>query len=80
MLGPTLVREYSTRASRHLRATPAQVYAALTDGEQIARWRTPDGMTGRVHTFEARERGAFRFSLTYVQPGEAGKSAAHTDT
>lgn len=40
----------------------------------------PDGMTSRVHTFEAREGGEFRISLTYEGATEAGKTSAHTDT
>ena len=37
-------------------------------------------MTSQVHTFEAREGGAIRVSLTYDAPTAAGKTAAHTDT
>lgn len=40
----------------------------------------PDGMTSHVHQFEARERGAFRISLTYDTPTGTGKTSAHTDT
>ena len=63
-----------------MRATPDQVYRALIDGELIARWRVPEGMTSRIHEFDAQEGGRFRVSLTYDQPTEAGKSSAHTDT
>ncbi|HET6627531.1 MAG TPA: SRPBCC domain-containing protein [Nocardioidaceae bacterium] len=71
---------YSTRASREMRATPAQVYRALVDGDLIERWRVPDGMTGQVHELDAHEGGRFRVSLTYDRGAEAGKSSAHTDT
>jgi uncharacterized protein YndB with AHSA1/START domain len=71
---------YSTRVSRLVRAPRAAVYRALVDAEAIATWRVPAGMSGQVHEFEAREGGRFRVSLTYDQPGAAGKSAAHTDT
>jgi uncharacterized protein YndB with AHSA1/START domain len=40
----------------------------------------PDGMTSEVHTFEAREGGRFRISLTYDAPTGTGKTTAHTDT
>ena len=40
----------------------------------------PDGMTSQVHTFEAREGGSIRVSLTYDEPDETGKTTAHTDT
>ena len=40
----------------------------------------PSGMTSRVHTFDAREGGTFRISLTYDTPTATGKTSAHTDT
>jgi uncharacterized protein YndB with AHSA1/START domain len=71
---------YSTRVARRIAAPRAVVYRALVDPEAVARWRVPDGMSGEVHEFDAREGGAFRVSLTYDAPAGAGKSAAHTDT
>ena len=70
----------STRVSRHVRAPRNKVYAALIDLEAIARWKVPDGMTSRVHSFDGREGGTFRISLTYETSTDAGKSSAHTDT
>jgi uncharacterized protein YndB with AHSA1/START domain len=61
-------------------APRARVYAALVDPEQVARWKVPAGMTCRVHAFDAREGGTFRISLTYEEPGEAGKTSGRTDT
>jgi uncharacterized protein YndB with AHSA1/START domain len=63
-----------------MRATPAEVYRALTDGELIGQWRVPEGMTSLVHEFDAQQGGRFRVSLTYDRPDEAGKSSANTDT
>ena len=40
----------------------------------------PTGMTSHVHTFDPREGGAFRISLTYDAPTGTGKTSAHTDT
>lgn len=37
-------------------------------------------MTCHVHTFEAREGGSFRISLTYDEPTRTGKTSTHTDT
>ncbi|SDM30591.1 Uncharacterized conserved protein YndB, AHSA1/START domain [Streptomyces sp. cf386] len=71
---------YSTRVSWHVNASRAAVYRALLDADAVARWRVPDGMTARVHAFDAREGGAFRVSLTYDLPTGTGKSAPHTDT
>ncbi|AMW09010.1 polyketide cyclase [Streptomyces qaidamensis] len=71
---------YTSRVSGHVDAPRAAVYRALVSAEAIARWRVPDGMTGEVHEFDAREGGGFRVSLTYEAPDASGKSAAHTDT
>ncbi|WP_329190770.1 SRPBCC domain-containing protein [Actinacidiphila glaucinigra] len=71
---------YSTQVSRRVRATPAAVYRALLDPRAVAQWRVPDGMSGHVHAFEAREGGRFRVSLTYDGQQGEGKSGAHTDT
>jgi uncharacterized protein YndB with AHSA1/START domain len=40
----------------------------------------PDGMSSEIHTFEAREGGAFRISLTYDATTNTGKTSAQTDT
>ena len=37
-------------------------------------------MTCHIHSFDPREGGSFRISLTYDAPTEAGKTTAHTDT
>lgn len=71
---------YTTRTARIIAAPADVVYAALVDGDQVARWRVPDGMKSEVHEFDAREDGRFRISLTYDSGSEAGKSDAHTDT
>jgi uncharacterized protein YndB with AHSA1/START domain len=39
----------------------------------------PNGMTSRVHEFDAREGGSFRISLTYDAPTGSGKTTAQTD-
>jgi len=63
-----------------MRAPRAEVYRLLLDPDAIAKWKVPDGMTAHVHSFEAREGGELRVSLTYDQPTETGKTTAHTDT
>jgi uncharacterized protein YndB with AHSA1/START domain len=70
----------STRIHRHVSAPRATVYRALIDADAVATWKVPTGMTSHVHTFEAREGGRFRVSLTYDAPTAAGKTTAHTDT
>jgi uncharacterized protein YndB with AHSA1/START domain len=70
----------STRVSCRINAPRATVYRALLDPQSIALWRVPTGMTCRVHAFDPRAGGAFRVSLTYEEPTDAGKTTAHTDT
>jgi uncharacterized protein YndB with AHSA1/START domain len=70
----------TTRVARHLRAPRARVYRALLDPMLVQQWMVPDGMTSDVHSFDAREGGTFRISLTYEQPTTTGKSTAQTDT
>ncbi len=70
----------STRISRHVNAPRAIVYRALLDPRAVATWKVPTGMTSHVHSFDAREGGAFRISLTYDEPTGTGKTTAHTDT
>ena len=70
----------STRIRRHIDAPRAAVYRALVDARAVTTWMVPDGMTSHVHTFDAREGGAFHISLTYDEPSGTGKTTAHTDT
>jgi uncharacterized protein YndB with AHSA1/START domain len=70
----------ATRITQHVNAPRAVVYRALLDARAVAKWMVPDGMTSRVHAFEAREGGTFRISLTYEAPTGAGKTTAHSDT
>jgi uncharacterized protein YndB with AHSA1/START domain len=68
------------RLRQHINAPRTRVYQALTDARAVAVWMVPDGMTSEVLGFDAREGGAFRISLTYDDPTNAGKTSAHTDT
>ncbi len=68
------------RISYHIRAPRAEIYRALLDPDAITAWRVPAGMTCRVHSFDAREGGTFRISLTYKDTSQRGKSIENTDT
>jgi uncharacterized protein YndB with AHSA1/START domain len=70
----------STCITRHICAPRADVYRALLDARAVQRWMVPTGMTSHVHTFDAREGGAFRISLSYDAQTGTGKTSAHTDT
>jgi uncharacterized protein YndB with AHSA1/START domain len=56
------------------------VYRTLLDADAVQDWMVPDGMTSQVHSFDAREGGSFRISLTYDMPTTAGKTSAQTDS
>lgn len=70
----------STRVSHLVKAPRSAVYRALIDADAIVHWKVPRGMTCHVHSFDAREGGTFRISLTYDAPTETGKTTARTDT
>ena len=70
----------ATRIRWRVNAPRARVYRALLDARAVATWMVPTGMTSHVHTFDAREGGSFRISLTYDAPTGTGKTTAHTDT
>lgn len=70
----------STGIGRHVNAPREVVYRALLDACAVATWMVPTGMTSQVHTFDAREGGSFRISLTYDAPTGTGKTTANTDT
>jgi uncharacterized protein YndB with AHSA1/START domain len=70
----------TTRLTRHIRAPRGVVYRALLDAQDVQQWMVPDSMTSQVHSFDAREGGEFRISLTYEMPTAAGKTTAQTDS
>jgi uncharacterized protein YndB with AHSA1/START domain len=72
----------ASRVATVIRAPRSKVYQAFLDPVAVAAWLAPDNMQSRVHTFDPREGGQFRISLTYQDPDEAqrGKTSAHTDT
>jgi uncharacterized protein YndB with AHSA1/START domain len=65
---------------RLIQAPRESVYSALVDPSAVERWRVPSGMSCEVHEFDAREGGTVRISLTYDDPGAAGKTEGRTDT
>ena len=69
-----------TRITRHIDAPRSKVYDAFLDAGAVVRWKVPDGMTSEVHSFDGREGGTFRISLTYDAADREGKTSAHTDT
>ncbi len=78
----TDVSTSSTRVSRIIKAPRKTIYQAFLDPKAVASWMVPDIMRARVHTFDPREGGTFRISLTYKNPEDAqrGKTTGNTDT
>ncbi|HVG49096.1 MAG TPA: SRPBCC domain-containing protein [Rubellimicrobium sp.] len=65
------------RAEHFADAAPEAVWAALTDPARVARWLPPEGMTARIHHWEARTGGRLRVTLAYrdraANPGKTGE-------
>ncbi|MGH3649828.1 MAG: SRPBCC family protein [Acidimicrobiia bacterium] len=70
----------TTRVTRHIEASRSAVYNALIDPAAVEQWMVPEGMTSTIHSFEAREGGSFRISLTYDASTGTGKTDPQTDT
>ena len=72
----------STRVSQIVKAPREVVYRAFLDARAVASWLAPNNMRSQVHTFEPREGGAIRMSLTYLDPDDSpgGKTSEDTDT
>lgn len=49
--------------SRELSAPVAEVYAAFSDGERLARWWGPAGFTNTFHTFEFQTGGRWVYTM-----------------
>lgn len=76
-----LGQERSTRVSRIIKAPRRTIYQAFLDPEALVSWLPPEGMNGRVYEFDAREGGAYRMSLTYMESDHRprGKTSDNTD-
>jgi uncharacterized protein YndB with AHSA1/START domain len=72
----------STQVSQIIHAPRETVYRAFIDPNALVAWLPPEGMRGEVHAFDPRDGGAFRLSLTYLEPDESaqGKTSDDTDT
>jgi uncharacterized protein YndB with AHSA1/START domain len=74
-------QERNTRVSRIIKAPRRAIYQAFLDPEALVSWLPPDTMKGHIYEFDAREGGAYRMSLTYLESDHAtrGKTSEHTD-
>jgi uncharacterized protein YndB with AHSA1/START domain len=56
---------------RVVKAPPARVYKAFTDGPAMAKWLPPKGFTCTVHSLDAKVGGSFRMSFTNFDNGQS---------
>jgi uncharacterized protein YndB with AHSA1/START domain len=54
---------------RVLKAPPARVYKAFTDGGAMAKWLPPNGFTAKVYSLDPKVGGKFRMSFTNFNSG-----------
>ena len=67
-------------ASRRIKAPPLAVYRAFMDPQALVAWLPPEGMEGRIDTFDARVGGRYRMTLTYIGSDHpAGKTSDNSD-
>lgn len=67
-------------ASCHVPASPATVFATMTDADRVARWIAPEGMVATIHAFDPRPGGDYRMTLTYCDREHAqGKAGEDRD-
>src|SRR5437762_6892925 len=59
------------RLHRVIRATPEKIYRAFLDAEAKAKWRPPNGFTGKVHHLEAKVGGTYKMSFTNFTTGKS---------
>lgn len=72
----------ATSTSQFVSAPRAEVYRACLDPALLVRWRVPDNMTAQVHSFDAREGGRYRMTLTFRDADHPvdGKTTPHADS
>src|SRR4051812_14443426 len=77
-----ILKRASTQVSKTIKAPREALYKAFLDPDVLVSWRAPDNMKGHMHTFDAREGGTYRMSLTYQNPKQSpgGKTSENTDT
>lgn len=57
------VETRSDSRSLFIPATPAQVFATLSDPDRVARWWGPDGFTSTIHRFDFQPGGAWLLTM-----------------
>lgn len=66
--------------SRVIESSPARVYEAFVDPEELTKWMHPTGFKADVHQFEATDGGSYRISMTGATEETAGYSHSYAGT
>ncbi|WP_077603416.1 SRPBCC family protein [Oceanobacillus sojae] len=79
-----MAKESSSRridtASRVIMASPQNIYQAFVNPKALISWLPPNGMSGYVDTFDPKEGGVYRMTLTYeMDESKPGKTSENTD-
>lgn len=69
----------TTRIGTHINAPRSTVYRLLLDGDAVAAWMVPDGVTSEVHRFEPVEGGSFSITLNHDFRTDAGETVPQHD-
>ncbi|MFD4357526.1 SRPBCC domain-containing protein [Nocardia sp. NPDC058518] len=67
----------TTRIGTQINAPRSTVYRLLLDGDAVAAWMMPDGISVDVHRFEPVEGGSFSITLTHDEPVDVGETGQH---
>jgi uncharacterized protein YndB with AHSA1/START domain len=54
---------HTFQTSREIAASPAAIFAAISDPERLARWWGPDGFTNTFEVFDFQPGGAWKFVM-----------------
>jgi uncharacterized protein YndB with AHSA1/START domain len=57
------IEKRSDSRTKRIAASPAAVYAAISDPARIARWWGPDGFTNTIHEFDFKSGGSWRLTM-----------------
>jgi uncharacterized protein YndB with AHSA1/START domain len=73
--------ERATKNSKLIKASPQEIYKALTTPEALEVWQVPGDMTGKVHSYDLRVGGGYEMSLFYpeAEKENRGKTESKED-
>ena len=57
------IEKRSDSRSSFVEASPAQVFAAMSDSARVARWWGPDGFSNTIHQFDFRPGGTWLLTM-----------------